>query len=301
MGIIEKLNINTIISKDNKYLKEVEKLNNKKYREKLSKYYIDGRKMLIEAICYKIESIDSILITKEYFEMLFENKNDGNSNNNSNSKKLDKSIVEKIINSRVKINIVNFTVIEKISEQVNPEGVITVMKMEKEITKDESNTLKINTQFLPILENISDPGNLGTILRTLVSCGIDNLVLFGNCIDLYSPKVIRASMGAFFKINVIKIKTIEELNEFIKYNNYYTYYTDMVGTNIYKTEFKKFKNENVKVAIAFGNEANGITKELETSFKNSLTIPILNTTESLNLSMSVGIIFYEIYRQTIDF
>ena len=246
------MNNNKVIeSKENKYIKEIVKLNTKKYRNEYNKFYVEGRKLLEEVIKFSEKNIESILISKEKLEM--------------GTLKIDGKILEKN-QIRDKIFIVKNSLIEKITEQKNPEGIITIVKKE---SKKES---ELNEKILPVLDGVSDPGNLGTILRTLVSTG--------------------SSMGAVFKIEVIYLKN-DELVEMLKSKGYCIYSTEMNGENVYDVDF----NSISKKALIFGNEANGVSENIKENTDIHITIPMEKNTESLNLSTSLSVVFYEVYRQ----
>lgn len=266
------MNNNKVIeSKENKYIKEIVKLNTKKYRNEYNKFYVEGRKLLEEVIKFSEKNIESILISKEKLEM--------------GTLKIDEKILEKN-QIREKIFIVKNSLIEKITEQKNPEGIITIVKKE---SKKES---ELNEKILPVLDGVSDPGNLGTILRTLVATGIKQVVLTEDCTDIYSPKVLRSSMGAVFKIEVIYLKN-DELVEMLKSKGYCIYSTEMNGKNVYDVDF----NSISKKALIFGNEANGVSENIKENTDIHITIPMEKNTESLNLSTSLSVVFYEVYRQ----
>lgn len=266
------MNNNKVIeSKENKYIKEIVKLNTKKYRNEYNKFYVEGRKLLEEVIKFSEKNIESILISKEKLEM--------------GILKIDGKILEKN-QIRDKIFIVKNSLIEKITEQKNPEGIITIVKKE---SKKES---ELNEKILPVLDGVSDPGNLGTILRTLVATGIKQVVLTEDCTDIYSPKVLRSSMGAVFKIEVIYLKN-DELLEMLKSKGYCIYSTEMNGENVYDVDF----NSISKKALIFGNEANGVSENIKENTDIHITIPMEKNTESLNLSTSLSVVFYEVYRQ----
>lgn len=143
--------------------------------------------------------------------------------------------------------------------------------------------------LLLALDDIRDPGNLGTILRLCDWFGIQQLVCSKETVDLYNPKVVMATMGSIARVNVNYL----DLNEFIKNTKLSVFGTFMDGKNIYK---EKLPNEGI---IIMGNEANGISKDIENSIQNRLTIPRfgdLQQTESLNVATATAIILSEFKR-----
>jgi len=140
-----------------------------------------------------------------------------------------------------------------------------------------------------ILDEIQDPGNLGTIIRSAVAFNTDTIVLSNNSVDLYNDKVIRSSEGMLFNINIIK----RDLNIFIddiKKDNYVVYGTKVDGGKSIK-DFKKSE----KFAIVMGNEGKGVSKSVLDKCDEYLYIPMNNACESLNVGVATSIILYELF------
>ncbi|NGY38619.1 RNA methyltransferase [Flavobacterium sp. XN-5] len=139
------------------------------------------------------------------------------------------------------------------------------------------------------LDSIRDPGNLGTILRLTDWFGVKEIVCSKETVDLYNPKVVQATMGSIARVNVSYV----DLNAFISNTNLAVFGTFMDGENIYKTSLPQ---EGI---VVMGNEANGISKELENLIKNRLSIPRfgeIQKTESLNVATATAIILSEFRR-----
>lgn len=172
--------------------------------------------------------------------------------------------------------------LKKISALTTPNTCLALFKIPE--------TKKVQEKGLLLaLDDIRDPGNLGTILRLCDWFGIQQLVCSKETVDLYNPKVVMATMGSIARVNV----TYLDLNEFIKTTKLPVFGTFMDGKNIYK---EKLPNEGI---IIMGNEANGISKEIENSIQNRLTIPRfgdLQQTESLNVATATAIILSEFKR-----
>ena len=143
-----------------------------------------------------------------------------------------------------------------------------------------------------ILDNIQDPGNLGTIIRSAKAFNIDTIVLSLNCVKKYNDKVIRAAKGMLFKMNVIT----KDLNSFIPYlkeNNYLIYGTDVNnGINI-----NNISLTNNKIAVVMGNEGQGIENNIKSMIDKNIYIDINDRCESLNVSVAASIIMYELNRR----
>jgi len=171
--------------------------------------------------------------------------------------------------------------LKKISFLQHPKDSVAVCKMpESKILKD----VKIQL----ILDGIQDPGNLGTIIRLADWFGIEQIICSNDTVDVYNPKVIQATMGSFLRVNVF----YTDLEEYFKEYQNPVFGTDMNGENIYETTFPE------KFSLVFGNEGNGIRPSTEDLITKMITIPRFGksqSTESLNVSMSAGIILGEIF------
>lgn len=171
--------------------------------------------------------------------------------------------------------------LKKISFLQTPKDSIAVCRIPKE-------EKIIETSIQIILDGIQDPGNLGTIIRLADWFGIEQIICSNDTVDIYNPKVIQATMGSFLRVNVV----YTNLESYLTNYKYPVFGTDMDGKNIYKTEFP------AKFSIIFGNEGNGIRPSTEELISQMITIPRFGknmSTESLNVSMSAGIILGQIF------
>jgi TrmH family RNA methyltransferase len=184
--------------------------------------------------------------------------------------------------SKEKITLVDENDLKKISALSTPNSCLAVFKMpiEKNI---------IESGLIVALDSIRDPGNLGTILRLCDWFGINQLLCSKETVDIYNPKVVQATMGSIARVNVNYI----DLNAFIAQTKLPVFGTFMDGKNIYKTSLPQ---EGI---IVMGNEANGISEELEQLIQNRLTIPRfgdIQKTESLNVATATSIVLSEFRR-----
>lgn len=233
---------------DNKKIKEIKKLNIKKYRDQSNSFLIEGEHLVLEA--YK----------KGLLEELFLEENT----------KLDLDI---------KTSYLSRNVVKFISELDNPSN---IMGLCKKIDEKE-----IGNKIL-ILDDIQDPGNFGTIIRSAVAFNIDTIVVSNNTVDLYNSKVIRASQGMIFNINIIK----RDLNVFVpelKKEEYQILVTKVNGGKNLKT-IEKME----KFAIIMGNEGAGVSDNLMSLADSSLYIDMNNNCESLNVAIATSVILYEL-------
>lgn len=172
-------------------------------------------------------------------------------------------------------------IMKKISSQQTISRVCAVCYKKKETT--------LGSKIL-CLDNIQDPGNLGTIIRTAVAFSFDTIILNDESVDLYNDKVIRSCEGMIFNINIIRCNLVDKLNDLKQLG--YTLYTTSVKDN---NQLKEIDFEK-KLAIVLGNEGNGVSKEVSELCNNTLYIPMNNNCESLNVAIAASIIMYEVSR-----
>lgn len=245
-------------------LKETVSLLQKKYRNEKSKFIVEGRKLIFEALIsgFKCELIVSTNHFNEISGDFFEEK-----------------IVEAIRHETVKQ--IEF---EKLSDTKTPQGIIGIF--EKKGNKKEI----LNSNIIVALENISDPGNLGTILRNADWFGCRQIILSENCAEIFNPKVIRSSAGSVFHLDIFEEDNFVESLLTLKKKNYKIFSSDLAGENIYEINSKE------KFVVVFCNEGNGPTNELISISDSKITIPKIGKAESLNVASASAIILSELSR-----
>ena len=183
-----------------------------------------------------------------------------------------------------KVNFVSEAELKKISALTTPNDCLAVFKIPEQKQINESG-------LIVALDDIRDPGNLGTIIRLCDWFGIKELVCSEETVDVFNPKVIQATMGSITRVNINYLN----LENFISVTNLPVFGTFMDGENIYKLSLPK---EGI---IIMGNEANGISATLEKAVKNRISIPRfgdLQQTESLNVATATAIILSEFKRNS---
>ncbi len=233
-------------STDNKYIKHIKKLNQKKYRDEYNEFLIEGEHLVLEA--YKHRLLKELILEE------------------GTNFKLD-----------VNTNYVSSNVLKYISELDNPSKIIGICSKLKE--KDIENKIVI-------LDGIQDPGNLGTIIRSSVAFNIDTIVLSKDCVDLYNSKVIRATQGMIFNINIIE----RDIKEFISGLNGYKVY----GTKVNGGKSLKLLEKVEKFAIIMGNEGQGVKSDILDMCSDYIYIDMNKSCESLNVGVATSIILYEL-------
>lgn len=251
-----------IISKDNQLIKKINKLlNNYKYRKDCNQSVLLGEHLISEAIKYNL--LESLLI-------------------HQNSINKYSAIIKKI-NKKI-IFVTTSDVIRKINPLDSEIDIVGIMKIKPVVNE------LIYEQDGVYLENIQDPGNLGAILRIVLAANVKNVFLSKNSVDVYNYKVIRASQGVQFGLNIFQNYNINDMIE--NYKGIILATTPYTKNTIYDLDYTKSK-----VMWIFGNEGNGITNELLTKVKNIVKIPINENVESLNIAMATSICLFEVLRQ----
>lgn len=176
---------------------------------------------------------------------------------------------------------VSAKVMQKISSLQSPSPVLAICKHEM------TDTITGNVL---ILDNIQDPGNLGTIIRSAVAFHFETLIISHNSVDIYNEKVIRSSEGMFFNLNIIRTNLLHIIPR-LKKEGYL-----VIGTDVNKAQpIQNFKNQ--KCAYIIGNEGQGISNEVKGLCDNFIKIPMEMTCESLNAAVASSIIMYEVYHE----
>ena len=176
-----------------------------------------------------------------------------------------------------------------ISDTKTPQGVMATVKMcHYEL---EALTPKADGFYL-VLENIQDPGNLGTIIRTAYGLGVDAVFLTKGCVDIYNPKTIRSTMGALLQVPIVMDLEIEDIVGWLQDSQITLFATDLAESiPLADCDFTG------ATAIAIGNEANGISEVLRSLAPQKMRIPMPGGLESLNASIAAAICMYEVMRQ----
>ena len=257
-----------ITSKDNENKKSIEKLKKRKYRNLNKEYIIGGIKILKEAIQERAV-IKKIVICEECL-----------ANN---------IIDEKLLYEIAKYDClyVSKKIFEGLTDVSKPQGILAVVE------KNNKKDINYNEDIIVALDGLQDPGNLGTILRTLDSANLTQVIVSKDTVDAYNPKVVRSTMGAIFRVNIVEAENLKETLKEMKRHKYKVMCTDLTASkNIYEIDYNK------KILV-IGNEANGISKELLEIADEKIIIPMLGKTESLNASVATSIIVYEYVRRKI--
>ncbi len=189
----------------------------------------------------------------------------------------------------VVVEIVAENIFNQISETVTPQGILGVVQM-PEYTLEA--ILGNKRQLFLMLDNLRDPGNLGTILRTSEGAGMSGVILSKESVDLFNPKVVRSTMGAIFRVPFVYVEDLSETIEKMKGKGISVYGTMMEGSQCYdQVDYQQ------PVGIVIGNEANGISEEVGQRLTGRIRIPMEGELESLNAAVAAAVVMYEAARQ----
>ncbi|MBQ8427423.1 MAG: RNA methyltransferase [Clostridia bacterium] len=242
-----------ILSKQNATVKEIRSLSYKKFRDTLGLYTVESVKLVKDAVSLKLP-IKIIIGTEKGLAMLGE--------------------------TEYNTEVVSEEVYKSISEQVSPQGVLAVLYKPQTVAIEES-------ESSILLDGVSDPANVGAIIRTAAASGYKTVYMTLDSADPYSPKAVRSAMGGIFRVNVVR-NSIENLLDCIK--NPITV-ADMNGKNVFEQGIEG------GLCLVIGNEGKGVSDVIKKRAKYTVSIPMENSVESLNAAVSAGILMYNLKRK----
>lgn len=191
------------------------------------------------------------------------------------------------------LEVVEDKVFRSLSDTVTPQGILCLVRqVSTPLTVMLESKEGGREPLLMILEDLQDPGNLGTILRTGEGAGVSGVILNKKCVDLYNPKVIRSTMGSVYRMPVLTVEDIADILPELRRQGVRTYAAHLKGERFYDQEDYKGKT-----AFFIGNEGNGLTDELAGEADCLIKIPMHGEVESLNAAMAAGVLMYEAARQ----
>lgn len=251
-----------ITSRENHYIKECVKLKKRKYRDQTGLFVIEGPKMLSEAV-----NSPNIKLAYIFIE---------------------KSLAEDFqLPDNTEVFVLDNKLIAEIADTETPQGIVAVV----EKPRWELDNIKKDNATLLLLDGIADPGNMGTIIRTAWAFNVDGILLTKGCVDPYSHKVVRSTMGGIYNIPIFQNITFSDIESFKKKG------FRLVGSAV-KNAVKYYEYDFTKsTIIIIGNEAHGISEELLAICDDLVTIPINPCVDSLNAGIACGIILSETQKQ----
>lgn len=254
-----------ISSGSNQQIKDLMKLQkNGRYRRKQRCFIVEGIKLTKEALFN--QKLQKVYVSESFYR--------------------DNQVEEF---AEIPLETVTDQVFCQICDTVTPQGILGIVSFPEysleEILSDE------RTLYL-LLDDVRDPGNLGTIIRTAEGAGMSGVILSRECVDLLNPKVVRSTMGAIFRVPFVYVDSLEEVIDTMKAQGIGIYGTCMEGSSPYdKVDYCK------PSGMVIGNEANGISNCVMDRLTGKISIPMDGKLESLNAAVAAALVMYEAARQ----
>ncbi len=252
-----------IESKANQQIKNVLKLKTKaRERKKQKVFLIEGIRMFMET---PAERVVKAYATADFYHQ------------------------HKELFQGMEYELVTDGIFKEISDTVTPQGVLAIIrqpewKLKDILTMDEN-------PCLILLENLQDPGNLGTIIRTSEGAGVTGIIMSKDTVDIYNPKVIRSTMGSIYRVPFVYVENLKAVVEELNSLGIHSYAARLDGENVYDSDFRD------GTAFLIGNEGNGLTDEISEVAERYIRIPMHGKVESLNAAIASTVLMYEAMRQ----
>lgn len=259
-----------ITSTANERIKSIRKLREKKFRSETGTFFIEGIRIVVEAF-QAGDQLQALIVAPELVQS-----------------EVIGEVLETAKKKRIEVLEVSKVVFESFSQKEGPQGIAAIVKQKWDSITD------INWQQPGLwvgLDAVADPGNLGTIMRTMDAVAANGILLIGSCTDPYDPSAIRASMGAVFSLKFAKA-TVEDVIELKRTNQLL-----LVGTSDAATVDYQGINYPDNMVLMMGSERQGLQKSLIDLCDNIVSIPMAGTSDSLNLAVATGVMLYEVYNQ----
>ena len=253
------------MNQQQKYILNLQRKSRERKREQA--FVIEGRKMFEEAPSDRIKMIvasESFCKSKEGAALL-------------KGKKFD---------------VVSDSIFETLSDTKTPQGILAIVKRLNYTMDDLMQVKNQKAPHLVVLDNLQDPGNLGTIFRTAEAVGVTGILLSKDCVDVYNPKVIRSTMGAVFRMPFLYVEDLPEKIKELQKENIKTYAAHLRGENAYDEE-----DYTTGCAFLIGNEGNGLRDEVADCADCLIRIPMEGEAESLNAAVAAAVLMFEAGRQ----
>lgn len=260
-----------ISSASNPKVKFIRKLKDKKTRQESGLFYIEGLRIVIEAFAQKVP-IEMLIVSNDLLQ---------------NERGLE--LVNQARQMQVEILEVSRELFSSIALKENPQGLAAVARQQMHKLDDLSVE---NFGLWTAFDSIADPGNLGTVMRTMDAVGGEGIILIDQSVDPYDPSAIRASMGALFSLKIVKTGLVE-------FSNWKKAHpVMMIGSSDKAVDGYSEISYPKDLILLMGSERQGMQPELEGLCDKVVRIPMIGSSDSLNLSIANAVILYEIFNQT---
>ncbi len=255
-----------ITSISNERIKNIRKLRQRKYREETGLFFIEGSRIVIEALQQNAE-VQELLYSPNYLKS-----------------EIGKQVLTLAENEKINCLELSEDVFQTISQKENPQGIGAVVRQ-------RWNELSNPAGVWVGLSEIADPGNLGTIIRTCDATGAKGVILIGNCTDPYDPTALRASMGGIFNKELVKIEE-DKFVHWVEENKIAVIGTSDAAVCDYRTY-----HYPLSMILLMGSEREGLSNNLQRICRETVSMPMKGSCDSLNLAVATGVVLYEILYQ----
>lgn len=258
---------NIITSPSNSTVKYIKSLQQKKNRVLYGHFILEGFKVVSEALMSGY-IVDMLVFSESGVKIQQElEKYDGTA----------------------QVIVTSDSVFKGISDTQTPQGVLAVVKQRE---YDLMEALGQEKSFLIILDGVKDPGNLGTIIRTVDAAGGDGVLLINDCVDPYNPKAVRSTMGSILRVPLFQWNDVVDLIDKLDQFGYHTVTSHLEGCNVFD-----WQGGHAKTALVIGSESHGVGRQMSDAADSLVKIPMVGGAESLNASVAAGILIYEVFRK----
>jgi len=245
----------------------VAKLAKRDARSQTGRFLLEGPQAVSEALAYRPELVEELFVTPTALDRY-------------------QDIGRAAREADLEIEFVTEQVLEAMADTVTPQGVLAVARQFPTSLKE---ILAGEPRLIAILEEVRDPGNAGTIIRAADSAGADAVILTGRSVDLYNPKVVRATTGSLFHLPVAIMPELDDVLERVKAAGIQVLAADIKGEDLLSAR----PSLAAPTAWLFGNEARGLSDEQLELADRAITVPIYGKAESMNLATAASVCLYE--------
>ena len=254
-----------ITSSNNSDFKYLKALNNPKKRKKHKAFLIEGSSFVRDAILKKSDLVSYLVVSESAFQ-----------------KSKPAELIQLAEQKGIPVWILSENLFKEVSVSVTPQGIMAVIK--------EPQEQNIIGNQLIILENLQDPANVGTILRTADAVGIKTILYTKGTADPYSPKTIRSSAGSILNLSILRVQNVKEVVFLLKEQGFSIIAAVVEGgESLFKIDYPE------KYCLIVGNEAKGVSHEMLSMADKLITIPMKGETQSLNVAIATGVILYHFF------
>ena len=268
-----------ITSRHNPIIKEIRELKKRAARDKLGLAFVEGRRLVQEALGVSGVEIKTLCVSESFA-------------GGAGLEEFEKAAAS----GKTRLIILPDDVYGTVSDTKQPQGILAVVRMHEYALRDLTMNRRSPGRLL-ILDRVSDPGNVGAMMRTAAAAGFSGVILSEGCADIYSPKVMRATMGAIFRIPFMRDADLASAFEELKSFDYKIYASHAATTDNDSQDCFKASLCDGNAALVIGSEALGIDPLLTGQCDGALSIPMPGGAESLNAGVAAGILMYEFVRR----